>query len=141
MATDYAALASDMITRAAARGLARAVTLRRLAVTPPDPDKPWRGPVEPREPAPVRPADSPPLITLDVIASFVDPSSARELGLRIETTDWLRRATQIAIIASPEDLSGYSELVDAAGQVWRIVGCSTLAPGETRILHFLGVSR
>jgi hypothetical protein len=130
MATDFAALAAKLVERARSRGLARIVTLRQLVATPPDPQTPWLPPADPRAGA----------VTLAVTAVFVDPSSERELGLRVELIDWLKRAMQIAIIASPEDLSTFSELVDDA-EVWRVVGVSTLRPGPTRIVHFLGVAR
>jgi hypothetical protein len=131
MATDFAALAAKLVERARARGLARVVTLRRLVATPPDPQTPWLPPADPRAGA----------VTLSVTAVFVEPSSARELGLNAELVDWLKRAQQVAIIASTSDLSAFSELVDTDASLWRVVGVSTLAPGDTRLLHFLGVAR
>jgi hypothetical protein len=131
MATDFAALATRLIERARANGLARIVTLRRLDATPPDPQTPWLPPADPRATA----------TTLVVTGVFVDPSSARELGLEAQLVDWLKRAQQIAIVASTADLSTFSELVDTDASVWRIEGVSTLAPGPTRLVHFVGVSR
>lgn len=130
MATfDYASVAADAAALVADFG--KAVTLRRLDTTPPDPSKPWRGPVDPR----ATPAEE-----LEVNAVFVEPSSLQTLGVNAQLVDWLKRAQQIAIVASTLDLSGFSELVDGS-DVWRVVGVSTLNPGGTRLLHFVGVAR
>ena len=129
MAFDYAPLAATAFELVTEFG--RPVTLRRLATTPPDPDKPWLGPVDPR---------AAPAATLQVSAAFVDPSSARDLGLDAQITDWLKRAQQIAIIASSEDLNNYSEMLDGA-DVWRVVGVSTQRPAATALIHFVGVDR
>lgn len=129
MAFDYAAtleVAQGLVTE-----FGKPVTLRRLDTTPPDPLQPWRGPVDPRASA----------TTLDVDAVFVEPSSQQMLGVNAELVDWLKRAQQIAIVASSDDLSVYSELVDTDASVWRVVGVSTLNPGGTRVLHYVGVAR
>lgn len=125
--TEIAGIAQELVAE-----FGRAVTLRQVATTGPDPAQPWRGPVDPR---------SAPVATLAVTACMVEPSSARELGLNVQVTDWLKRAQQIAIVASADDLSEYSELVDSDTSVWRVVGVSTLQPGATRILHYVGVAR
>jgi hypothetical protein len=130
MAFDYAPMAATALALVAEFG--RSVTLQRLDRTPPDADKPWLGPVNPR---------ATPAATLTVAAVFVEPGSTQELGLDTTLVDWAARATRIAVIASPADLTGYSELVDIDGTTWRIVGVSTLSPGSTRLLHFVGVSR
>lgn len=132
MATDFAALAARLIERARTQGLARVVTLRRLNSTPPDPQTPWLPPADPR---------AAPAATLSVTAVFVEPSSVQELGLNAQLVDWMKRAQQIAIVAHPDDLSTYSELVDADANLWRVEGVSTLQPGPTRLVHFVGVSR
>jgi len=109
----------------------KAVTLRRLVSTPPDPQTPWLPPADPRAGA----------TTLAVTAVFAEPSSLQNLGgPNAQLVDWVKRAQQIAIVAHPDDLSTFSELVDGA-EVWRIVGVSTLNPGGTRLLHFVGVAR
>lgn len=129
MAFDYsevAATAQELVTE-----FGKAVTLRRLNATPPNPAEPWLPPVDPRVGA----------ATLAVSAVFVEPSSLQNLGgPNAQLVDWLKRAQQIAIIAHPDDLSSFSELVDGA-DVWRVVGVSTLNPGGTRLLHYVGVSR
>jgi hypothetical protein len=127
---DFAVLATKLLERARTRGLARIVTLRRLDTTPPEPAMPWRGPVEPR---------ATPAATLSVTACFVDPSSARDLELSAELVDWLKRAQQVAIMASASDLGDFSEVVDTDASVWRIEGVSTLKPGPMRLVHFVGV--
>lgn len=131
MATDFAALAIQLIENARAQGLARIVTLRRLNSTPPNPAEPWVPAADPRAGA----------VTLAVTACFVEPSSLQNLGgPNAQLVDWVKRAQQIAIVAHPDDLSTFSELVDGA-EVWRVVGASTLKPGGTRLLHFVGVAR
>jgi hypothetical protein len=127
MAFDYASVletAQGLITE-----FGKSVTLRQLDTTPPDPDQPWRGPVDPRAAA------------LAVDAVFVEPSSLQTLGVNVQLLDWLKRAQQTAIVATSADLSEFSELVDTDSSVWRVVGVSTLNPGGTRILHFVGVER
>jgi hypothetical protein len=130
MAFDYAPLAATALELVTEFG--KTITLRRLDATPPDPDMPWRGPVDPR----ATPAE-----TLSVPAVFVEPSSQQYLGVNAVMLDWLKRAQQIAIIASTSDLSAFSELVDTDSSVWRVVGVSTLNPGGTRLLHYVGVAR
>jgi hypothetical protein len=131
MATDFAALAIQLIENARVQGLARIVTLRRLVATLPDPQTPWIPPADPRAGA----------VTLAVTACFVEPSSLQTLGgPNAQLVDWLKRAQQIAIVAHPDDLGSFSEVVDGA-EVWRVVGVSTLNPGGTRLLHFVGVAR
>jgi hypothetical protein len=130
MAFDYgpiAAKALELVTR-----FGRPVTLRRLNVTPPDVTKPWRAPADPR---------AVPEATLAVDAVMCEPSSLQNLGgPNAELHDWVKRSSQIAIVAHASDLSDYSELVDGA-ETWRIQGVSTLNPGGTRLLHFVGVAR
>ena len=129
MAFDYASVletAQVLIT-----DFGKSVTLRRLDTTPPDPDMPWRGPVDPRASA----------TTLDVNAVFVEPSSLQTLGVNTQLLDWLARAQQVALVALDQDLTGFSELVDTDSSVWRVVGVSTLNPGGTRVLHFVGIAR
>lgn len=130
MAFAYAPLAAAALELVAEFG--KTITLRRLNVTPPDPDMPWRGPVDPR----ATPAE-----TLSVAAVFVEPSSQQYLGVNATLLDWLKRAQQLAIVASTSDLSAFSELVDTDSSVWRVVGVSTLNPGGTRLLHYVGVAR
>lgn len=126
---DYASVlqtAQELVTE-----FGKAVTLRRLNATPPDPDMPWRGPADPR---------AVPAETLAVDAVFVEPSSQQMLGVNTQQLDWLKRAQQLAIVASSADLSVFQELVDGS-DAWRVVGVSTLNPGGTRLLHYVGVSR
>jgi hypothetical protein len=130
MAFDYAPLAATALELVTEFG--KSITLRRLDTTPPDPDMPWRGPVNPR---------ATPAATLSVPAVFVEPSSQQTLGVNAEMLDWLKRAQQIAIIADTGDLSAFNELVDTDSSVWRVVGVSTLNPGGTRLLHYVGVAR
>lgn len=130
MAFDYGPIsgtAANLVER-----FGRAITLRKLAKTNPDPLKPWRGESDPR---------AAPFETLPAFGVFVDPGSERELGLSSDLIDWLPKAQQIAIVASQEDLQGFDELVDAGAVLWRVVGIKTLQPGAVRLVHFVGVAR
>jgi hypothetical protein len=129
MAFDYGRIAAIALAQVADKG--RSVTLRRLNSTPPDPAKPWRGPVDPRATA----------ITLAVSAVFVEPSSLQTLGLNAELVDWVAHCEQVAIVAGPDDLRDYSELLDSDASVWRIVGVSSLQPATLRLLSYVGVAR
>lgn len=128
-AFDYSALAAkalELVTR-----FGRAVTLRRLNTTPPDPLKPWRGPADARAGA----------FSMAVSAVFVEPSSLQQLGLNADLVDWVAKSQNVAIVAAPQDLRDFSELLDTDASVWRITGVSTLQPAADRLLHFLGVAR
>jgi hypothetical protein len=139
VAFDYSELVTTAQELVAEFG--KGVTLRRLNSVPPDPSKPWIPASNPREPAPFLPGGAEPFVELEVTAVFAEPSSLQSLGgPNAQLVDWVKRAQQVAIIAHPDDLSTFSELVDGA-EVWRVVGCSTLNPGGTRLLHYLGVSR
>lgn len=129
MPFDYipiAAVALDLVTE-----FGKPVTLRRLDTTPPDPDMPWRGPVDPR---------ATPAATLEVSAFLKEPPTGTALGGPASIRDWVKRAQKIAIIAGQDDLSVFSELVDGS-DVWRVVGSATLNPGGTRLITYLGVAR
>jgi len=130
MAFDYApvlATAQELVAE-----FGKTVTLRRLNSTPPDPETPWLPPENPR-------ADL--AATLSIPAVMVEPSSLQTLGVNTTLVDWLPRAQQVAIIANAADLTAFSEFVDSDSTVWSVVGVSTLNPGGTRLLHYVGVSR
>lgn len=122
-----AAKAAELVTR-----FGKAVTLRRLNTTAPDSDAPWRGATDPR---------AVPAATLVVDAVFVEPSSLRTLGLNAEVVDWVPRCSKVAIISHSSDLRDYGELLETDATTWRVVGVSTLDPGGTRLLHYVGVAR
>lgn len=129
MAFDYSELATTAQELVAEFG--KAVTLRRLSATVPNPAEPWVPAADPRAGA----------TTLAVTACFVEPSSMTQLGgPNALLVDWVKRSQQVAIVAHPDDLSTFSELVDGV-EVWRVVGVSTLNPGGTRLLHFVGLAR
>ena len=126
---DYGPIAAKAIELVTKFG--RAITLRRLNLTPPDPSKPWRGPADARAGA----------FSLTVSGVFVEPSSLQKLGLNADMLDWVPKCSNVAIVAAPQDLREFSELLDADSSVWRIMGVSTLQPAADRLLHFVGVSR
>lgn len=125
----YAPLAAKALELVESFG--RDVTLRQLNVTPPDADLEWRGPADPR---------AVPLATETVRAVFVDPSSARSLGLDATVTDWVARSQQFAITAAVDDAESFGEILDGT-ETFRVLGISTLKPGPTVLLHFWGLAR
>lgn len=127
---DYAPIAATALALVARFG--KAVTLRRLNTTAPDPAVPWRGAVDPR---------AVPAATLAVNVVLVEPSSLQTLGLNAQVVDWVPRSQKVAVIADASDLRDYGELVEVDATTWRVVGVSTLDPGGTRLLHYVGVAR
>lgn len=111
----------------------RAVTLLQLDSTPPDPSKPWNGPPDPR----ATPDD-----TLDLIAVFVEPSSAVRLGLSAQESDLVKRSDQILIVSpgAAEDVRRFHEVIDT-GESWKIEIVEILRPAEEILLAFIGVRR
>ena len=76
---------------------------------------------------------------LQVDAVFVGPSS---LGFQAQSSDLLRRAEQIALVApgAEVDLNGYEQLRDG-GVTWAIVGVEVLRPGEQTVLGYVSIER
>lgn len=111
----------------------RSVRLIRYNEVSTDPDKPWRGPGDPRQT---------PRAILDIHAAFVSPSSASSLGLSTDVNDLLKRSTQIMVLSggADEDLLQYNEVLDDE-KYWKIEGVETLRPGADILLTFIGVSR
>lgn len=108
------------------------VTLVQLNRTPSDPAKPHLGPTDPL----ASPVDS-----LSISAVFVEPSDTSKLGIEVSKIDFLKRATKIAITAAPTDPSVFDKLQDADGTTWSITGASSLNPGGTAVVHFVGLTR
>lgn len=71
---------------------------------------------------------------------FVEPSSATKLGMSTETSDLLKRSSQIVIVASTDDLEDYNEIIDSNLR-WKIQGIEKLKPADITLLYFIGVSR
>lgn len=110
----------------------RQITLVQLASGPSDVTKPWRGQTDPR---------ATPVATRVCLAVFVDPTSRSVLGMTAISDDAVKRATQIAIIATEEDLTKYTECIDFDDSLWRITSVTMLKPGTENILSFIGVAR
>lgn len=130
---DYNALA------ATARGLVEAngrqVTLRKLATTPADANKPWRGAASPA---------GAPAAQAAPYGVAVPPSSAVALGMSTKDTDLVKRSEQIFILTPVEgetlDYSTMTELVDGT-EPYRIVAVEKLRPADVTLLYFVGVAR
>lgn len=103
----------------------RKVTLAKFSPATVSVGEPWRGPVSP----PVLGATG----NLEVPAVFV--GLLKHLG-----EDFLKDLEQVALIASPDDLSAYHLMVDGAVR-WNIIRVQTLRPGATSIVHYVGVKR
>jgi len=130
---DYAALA--VTARALVEANGRQVTLRKLATTPADAGKPWRGATDPASPA---------AATATPYGVAVPPSSATSLGMSTQDNDLVKRSEQIFIITPVEgetnDYSEMTELVDG-GEPYRIIGVEKLRPATVTLLYFIGVAR
>lgn len=127
---DYVALAATAQRLIQENG--RSISLISFNATAADANKPWRGATDPR----VSPSAS-----LTLYGCFVEPSSAIRLGMSTETSDLLKRSTQIVMVASTADLSSYNEIIDSDTTRWKIEGMEKLKPGETTLLYFIGVKR
>lgn len=111
----------------------RSVTLVQLDKDPPDTDKPWAGPTDPR---------AVPEATLTLDAVFVEPSSATRLGLSSDASELVKRSTQILIVSpgASADLTIYTEVTDGS-IIWKITTVEVLKPGSSVALGFIGVKR
>jgi hypothetical protein len=130
VAFDYSemvALALELVTE-----FGREVTLIELAESVSDPTQPWLGNTAPR---------TTPAAELTVMAVFVEPSRLDDLGTSALGEDFLRRVSQIAIIASTEDLDDFDEILDSDSSRWRVERVSSLKPGPVNLLHYLGLNR
>lgn len=125
--TDVAQTAIDMVAE-----FGRTITLIQLSASPADPTMPWRGATDPR---------GVPVASKTCLAVFVDPFSLRALGLTNVADDFLKRANQIAVIATSEDLAPYNEVVDADGSRWRVTFVHMLKPAAQNLLAYVGVTR
>lgn len=130
---DYEALAAT--ARALVEANGRQVTLRKLATTPADASKPWRGATNPASPA---------AASATPYGVAVPPSSATSLGMSTQDNDLVKRSEQIFIITPVDgetaDYSDMTELVDGS-EPYRIIGVEKLRPANTTLLYFIGVAR
>jgi hypothetical protein len=110
----------------------RIVTFVELGNTPSDSNKPWLGTATTR---------SSPLSTFSTSAVFVEPSSLDQLGQEVITDDFVKRSQQILIVASTQEFRKFDEIIDTDGSRWKIQGISELKPGDSAVMHFIGVSR
>jgi len=128
MAYDYSddvAFALEMISE-----YGRLVDFHQLSETPVDPDKPLEG-------------NGAPTTIAGVWACFVEPSSLRQLGIRVTREGVWKDSTQIALVAPDgiNDLTDFTSITDSDGSTWAIDATDKLRPGETTVLYFIGVKR
>lgn len=102
----------------------RPVTLGKLVKTPAVTDEPWRG------------AQAPP--TLDPAASKVGMKGVATGLLRSLGEDFIKGLDNVIVVAGDFDAKAFDVVLDGESR-WRIVKTETLAPGPTRLIHFLGV--
>lgn len=123
-------VATDLIA-----SFGRSVVFRKWNSTPPDPTKPWVGPVDPVANA----------TTVSATAVFVPlGASSAQLGMEAVDQDLLKRVSQVALAAPgaavTDDLSKFNDILD--GNVsYKIEVARVLKPGDTTLLYFFGVSR
>lgn len=133
MAIDYERMAAT--ARRLIESAGRDIFVRRLGSTPSDATKPWRGQADPVAPLAAGP------VALRGVA--VPPASLIELGFRTMSPELIQRSRQVFIAAPPEDgpddLSGFDELEDYDGKIYRISILDTLRPATVTLLFFIGV--
>lgn len=104
----------------------RSVTLNRMARTPANPAKPWRG----------QPDQSVPEVTVDVKGVFLDTISSRYLGLTIQNEGEEKGEQQLFLVATTsapgKSLREFDQLVDGT-QLWNIKALNVLQPGDEEI--------
>lgn len=130
MAKDYSGLRAT--AQRLVENFGRPVTFVLFEDDPADPAKPWRGAADPRSPAESEIAGS---------AVAVPPSSASQLGLRVDHVDFVKRSDQILIAFAETDIEEYDEVLDSDGVRYKIEGVEKLRPAETTLLFFVGVRR
>lgn len=107
----------------------RNVTLVALDFDATDPNRPWRGPADPR---------ATPSRTLTVSFVQVPIASISALGLTKNTLDLAKKAALTGIISTPEKLDLFQELLDSKdGRRYKIAKVDVLEPGNVTILQFL----
>ena len=116
----------------------RTVTFIKLNKTTTDPNKPWRGNADPR---------NPPEASSSQVAVFVPISSAAMLSQRTLQDELVKRSEQMCLVGpgsqSTDDLTEFDEILDSDGTRWKINFADVLQPGDKqfRILYSLGVRR
>lgn len=76
-------------------------------------------------------------------AAFVYPAGTLNLGLSAASAALFKASEQIAIVAATplHDFALFDFIRDFDGSTWKINKGETLAPGNARVLHYIGVSR
>jgi len=130
---DYVAIAKVAETLIAGSG--RTVTILKFNESEQDPAKPWKGSSNPR---------LLPDFEVTTIATFVNPSSAVNLGIATESSELVKNSEKIMLVAPGatiiEDLRLADEVQDEDLR-WKVVGVTTLKPADKILLYYIGVKR
>jgi hypothetical protein len=125
--TEFADLSAELIEE-----FGRPITLIELGDVPEVGAQPWLGADAPRTAV---------AATLSTFGVFVEPSVLERLGESYVTSDFLKRATQIALVYAATDISQMDEIIEADGARNAITGVSRLRPATTDLLWFVGTAR
>ena len=127
MTINYTQLAATAQRLIEASG--RTFTINKLAKTPTDANKPWRGNTDPRG----TPDD-----TASVIGIVMDTISSRYLGVTIQREDGQQAEAMFLVVASQsaptKDLKTFDEAIDSSdGSAYTIKSLNVLKPGDTEM--------
>lgn len=121
------ATAQRLVTR-----YGRLISLQGVSPGPADANNPLAGPA------------AAPAALSGIPAAFVEPSSLQSLGLSASLVALFANCTQIAIVAPVSGMGDFTSmkfLIDTDAKQWKIERISTLQPGDTILLYYIGVSR
>lgn len=119
----------------AARG--RDATFLKYDRAAADPNKPWRGALDPR---------AVPDATASVPSVFVPPTGTATLGFAAVSEELLKRVTQICIAAPgsavTDNLEEFDGVLDPVDNTrYKIEFVRVLRPADVRIVYFVGLSQ
>ncbi len=110
----------------------RAITFVQLDGTPTNPSRPWLSNTDVR---------ATPVATLETDGVFVEPESLERLGKQRQANEFVESAEQVIIVAHNGSLGHFDEVIDSDGSQWKIANKQELAPGDSKIIHYVRVQR
>lgn len=110
----------------------RAITFVQLDGAPTNPSRPWLGNSDAR---------ATPVATLETHGVFVEPESLERLGKQRQANEFVESAEQVIIVAHNGSLGQFDEVIDTDGSLWKIANKQELAPGDSKIIHYVRVQR
>lgn len=82
------------------------------------------------------------IISASVPCVFVPLTGLAELGIKVTKQDAFKTSTQVGLLApSAINYAEQTFIIDSMGGTWKIDVVDALAPGDTPLLYFIGVSR